>query len=132
MVWSVRRMDQPQTVTDGSSTPSTFQRSERCFEAPCTKPSVGGKQQLALPDGSLLEVSRAFRRPRACGYQWTSSHTCSLLSDDSNTPFANARVWASAIRNCHNHDDFVRTWRIGARNSHRIEMIKRPNIILVG
>jgi hypothetical protein len=41
-------------------------------------------------------------------------------------------MWASAIRNCHNHDDFVRTRRIVAPNSHRIEMIKRPNIILVG
>ena len=56
----------------------------------------------------------------------------SLLSDDSNAPFANARVWASAVRNCHNDHDFVRTWRIIARNRHRIEMIKRPNIVLMG
>src|SRR5262249_3855679 len=61
-----------------------------------------------------------------------SLHSHSLLSDDSNPPFANARVRASAIRNCHNHHDFVRTWRIVAQNRHRSEMIKRPNIVLVG
>jgi len=67
--------------------------------------------------------------PVRAGY----SHVpASLLCDDSNAPFANARVWASAIRNCHNHDNFVRTWRIVARNCHRSEMIKRPDIVLVG
>src|SRR5262249_9357314 len=55
----------------------------------------------------------------------------SLLSDDSNAPFANARVWASAVRNCHNHHDFIRTRCIVARNRHRSEMIKRPNIVLM-
>ena len=94
--------------------------------------AVEHRRKLHLPpfhNLSFCDVESV--APRARGCQWIFHVPVSLLSDNSDTPFANARVWPSAIRNRHDHNNFVRSRRVLARNRHRSEMIKRPNIVLM-